>query len=207
MSFLNSVVAPVLFPSILWHTKNRAVHITFDDGPHPAATPRVLDILMKRNIRATFFLVGANVQRYPEIASEIVRLGHTIGNHGQTHRPLIFKSFSSQQQEIQRANEAMKEILDLRPSFFRPPYGYFDTRTLRLARTEGQKVVMWDVDAHDFSSTRPDHIPATVSKRASHGSIILLHDNESTASTIELYLAPLIDQISDRGLEFSALTL
>jgi peptidoglycan/xylan/chitin deacetylase (PgdA/CDA1 family) len=184
MSFLNSVVAPVLFPSIVWHTKDRAVHITFDDGPHPAATPKVLDILKKRNVRATFFLVGANVQRYPEIASEIVRCGHTIGNHGQTHRPLIFKSFGFQQQEIQRANEAMKVILNLRPSFFRPPFGYFDSRTLRLARTEGQKVVMWDVDAHDFSDARPDHIPGFVSKQTRHGSIILLHDNESTAGTV-----------------------
>jgi len=207
MSFLNSVIAPVLFPSILWQTKNRAVHITFDDGPHPTATPKVLDILNKRNIRATFFVVGANVQRYPGIASEIVRCGHAIGNHGQTHRPLIFKSFNFQEQEIQRANEAIKETLNLRPSFFRPPYGYFDGRTLRVVRNEDQKVVMWDVDAHDFSATQPDHIPARVSKRARQGSIILLHDNENTASTVELYLAPLLDRITDRGLEFSALTL
>lgn len=205
MSFLHSFVAPALFPSILWHTKNRAVHLTFDDGPHPAATPKVLEILKRRNIRATFFLVGTNVQRYPGIASEIVRCGHTIGNHGQTHRPLIFKSFILQQREIQQANETLKEILNLRPSFFRPPYGYFDARTLRLVRTEGQKVVMWDVDAHDFSATQPDLIPATVCKRARPGSIVLLHDNDNTASTIEQYLAPLLDRLSDCGFEFSAL--
>lgn len=207
MSFLNSVVAPALFPSVLWHTKHRAVHITFDDGPHPIATPKVLDILDARNICATFFLVGANVQRYPKLASEIVRHGHTIGNHGQTHRPLIFKSFSLQQQEIRLANEVMRQFMNVRPKFFRPPYGYFDLRTLRVARAEGQQMVMWDVDAHDFSARQPDHIPATVSKQANHGSIILLHDNESTASTIGIYLAPLLDRLSDRGHEFSALTI
>ncbi len=206
MSFLNSVVAPLLFPSILWRTENRCVHITFDDGPHPAATPKVLNILKKRDIRATFFLVGTNVQRYPDIALEIVRCGHAIGNHGQTHQPLIFKSFSIQQQEIQRANETMMDILNLRPTCFRPPYGYFDFRTLRLARTEDQKMVMWDVDAHDFAATRPHGIPDRVSKRARQGSIVLLHDNENTAGTVDLYLAPLLDRLSDGGLEFSALT-
>ena len=206
MSFLNSVVAPVLFPSILWHTKNRAVHVTFDDGPHPIATPKVLNILNKRNIQATFFLVGANVRRYPEIAVEIVRCGHSIGNHGQNHRALIFKSFGFQQEEIRGANEEMEEILNLRPSFFRPPYGYFDGRTLSIARTEDQKVVMWDVDARDFSATRPAQIPSRVSEQARNGSIILLHDSERTASTVELYLAQLLDRIADRGFEFSALT-
>ncbi len=98
------------------------------------------------------------------------------------------------------------DILNLRPPFFRPPYGYFDLRTLRLARTENQKVVMWDIDAHDFAATRPDAIPAIVSKRARQGSIVLLHDNENTAGTVDLYLAPLFDRLSDRGLEFSALT-
>ena len=207
MSFLNSVVAPALFPSVLWHTDHRAVHITFDDGPHPTATPKVLDILNARNIHATFFLVGEHVQRYPEIASEIVRSGHTVGNHSQTHRSLIFKTLGFQQQEIQSANEAMMEVLNLRPKFIRPPYGYFDTRTLRVARAESQKLVMWDVDAHDFSATQPDSIPAAVSKQAKHGSIILLHDNERTASTIRVYLAPLLDRLSDCGHEFSALTI
>ncbi len=207
MTFLNSVVAPVLFPSVLWHTKSRSIHLTFDDGPHPTATPKVLEILHKRNIPATFFLVGANILRYPEIASEVVRYGHTIGNHGQNHRALIFRSFILQQQEIQRANEVMKEVLNLRPRFFRPPYGYFDARTLRLARSEAQKLVMWDVDARDFLAKRPDQISARVSKRAHHGSIVLLHDNVRTAGSIEQYLDPLIDLLSDRGFDFSALTI
>lgn len=207
MSFLNSVVAPILFPSILWHTTTRAIHLTFDDGPHPVATPKVLDILNKRNIRATFFLVGANVERYPEIAAEIVRYGHTIGNHSQTHRALIFRAFSFQQQEIRRANEVMMEILDLRPAFFRPPYGYFDARTLRLARAEHQKMVMWDVDARDFSARQPEQTPFTVSRHTKEGSIILLHDNERTSGTIEQYLSPLLNVLSDRGFDFSALTI
>jgi peptidoglycan/xylan/chitin deacetylase (PgdA/CDA1 family) len=207
MSFLNSVVAPVLFPSILWHSDKQAVHITFDDGPHPLATPRVLSILEKRNVHATFFLVGANVRRYPDIASEIVRRGHTIGNHGQNHRPLIFKSLSLQRQEIQLANESMKDILNLRPKVFRPPFGYFDARTLRLVRSEGQKVVMWDIDTHDYSTARPDRIAAGVSKHAKQGSIVLFHDNENTASIVEQYLAQSIDRLSERGFDFSALTL
>jgi len=207
MSFLKSVAAPILFPSILWHAESSAVHITFDDGPHPAATPKVLDILEKRNILATFFLVGANAQRYPDLASEIVRRGHSVGNHSMTHRSLIFRPIGIQQEEILLANEALKGILGFRPGFFRPPYGYFDSRTLRLARAEGQKVVMWDIDSRDFTARRPEQVSSTVSGRARGGSIILFHDNEYTAGTVGLYLASLLDRISDRGLQFSSLTI
>ncbi|MCX6135764.1 MAG: polysaccharide deacetylase family protein [Ignavibacteriales bacterium] len=207
MSFLNAVAAPILFPSILWRTTSQAIHITFDDGPHPAATPHVLDILKKRNILATFFLLGRNVERYPEVAREIVESGHTIGSHGHTHTSMLFRSSTFQMNEIRAADAAIGEILGQKAEFFRPPYGHFDMRTLRLAKAEGHKVVMWDVDARDFRQPESSRILNSVSKQARQGSIILLHDNENTAHTVGQYLDPLLERLSSDGFKFSALTL
>ena len=207
MSFLNSVVAPALFPSILWRTTERSVHITFDDGPHPAATQTVLKILHGRGIRATFFLVGRNVQQYPEITREILLGGHSVGNHTQTHQVMFLKSAEVQRREIQAANEVIGEFLNSKPRFFRPPYGYFDLRTLNIAETEGQRVVMWDVDSRDFSTSRPESIVRSVTKSVTPGSIVLFHDNASTAGSIGAYLELVLDQLLQRGFQFSVLPL
>jgi peptidoglycan-N-acetylglucosamine deacetylase len=206
MSFLNSVVAPVLFPSILWHTQHRSVHLTFDDGPHPDATPRVLEILRKRDIRATFFLVGRQVQLFPEIAREILRQGHSIGNHGFSHASMIFESAEFQKKEIHSAKMLIADILGLNARFFRPPFGYFDWNTIRVAEAEGQKIVMWDVDGRDYSRSSHEQIANAVSRQTRTGSIVLLHDNESTAARVEQYLDPLLDRLVSMGFSFSAIT-
>lgn len=207
MSCLNSVVAPALFPSILWRTTEPSIHITFDDGPHPAATRTVLKILNSRGIRATFFLVGRNVQHYPEVTREIILGGHSIGNHTQTHQVMFLKSAEVQRGEIQAANEVIGEFLDSKPRFFRPPCGYFDLRTLNIAKTEGQRVVMWDVDSCDFSTPRPESIVRSVTKSVTPGSILLFHDNASTAGSIGRYLELVLDQLLQRGFQFSVLPL
>jgi peptidoglycan-N-acetylglucosamine deacetylase len=204
MSFLNSVVAPLLLPSILWRVNDNAVHLTFDDGPHPVATPRVLDILGKHRIHATFFVVGHNVIQYPELVLRIVREGHTIGNHSQSHRRLMFRSPSTQHDEITRGNSTIENVLNQKPHLFRPPYGYFDFRTLAIARAEGLKVVMWDVDALDFAESSPGHIVRRVTRNVTHGSIVLHHDNDRTATIVQKYLDALIDDLLQRGFQFSA---
>ena len=205
MSWLNSVIAPVFFPTVLWHTTSHSVHITFDDGPHPSATPKVLEILRRRNIRGTFFLLGQNVRKYPEIALEIARQGHTIGNHGYSHKSMIFKSGVFQRMEIQTTAKLTEDVLGQRPVFFRPPYGHFDFRTIRLARAEGCKMVMWNVDPRDFSDASPGRIARRVAQQTKWGSIILLHDNEKTTAVIEHYIDPLLDRLTDMGFEFSVL--
>lgn len=204
MSLLNSVVAPLLLPSILWRANDNAVHLTFDDGPHPLATPKVLDILQKRDVRATFFVVGQNVLRYPEIVLRMASEGHTIGNHSQSHRRLMFQSSRAQRDEITRANLTIEGLLNQKPHLFRPPYGYFDFRTLRLAKAEGLKVVMWDVDALDFSDSSPVHIVRRVMRSVRPGAIILQHDNDRTAPIVQEYLDALIDDLLKHGFQISA---
>jgi peptidoglycan/xylan/chitin deacetylase (PgdA/CDA1 family) len=207
MSFLNKTIAPVLFPSILWRTSEQSIHLTFDDGPHPTATPRVLKILRQQHIKATFFLVGQYVQQQPELAREIVSEGHSVGNHSYTHPVLFLKSLEFQRQEIRRTNEIIQETVKVRPRGFRPPYGYFDYRTLRIVKTEDQRVVMWDVDGRDFSTKQPGPIIRRVTNNISQGSVILLHDNDSTAGSTLDYLQPLLEDLMQRGFRFSLLPL
>jgi peptidoglycan/xylan/chitin deacetylase (PgdA/CDA1 family) len=205
MNFLNNVAGPLLFPSILWRGTGAAVHLTFDDGPHPVATPNVLDILHERGIRATFFIVGRQAHLHPEIVRRIVQEGHSIGNHSQSHRTLMFKPSGFQQNEIRGANSVIRDVSQQTPRLFRPPYGYFDFRTLRIAKAEELKLVMWNVDTRDFAKPFPDAIIRRVGRSLKEGSIVLLHDNDSTAHHIHKYLEPLIDELIGRGLQPSAI--
>ena len=207
MSFLNSVAAPILFPSILWRTTEAEVHLTFDDGPHPLATRKVLEILGKRGIQATFFLLGDNTRQYPALAREIKSCGHSIGSHSLSHQPLWLKPISYQRDQIEGANFVFEEILQVKPKFFRPPFGYFDFRTLKAAGEAGQKVVMWNLDPRDFDTSRSKSIATFVSRRITPGSIVLLHDNEKTAGTVSQYLNLLLDNLAQREIQFSTLPL
>ena len=100
------------FPSILFETKDESIHLTFDDGPHPIATPIILQELKKRNIRATFFLLGQNAQKFPDLVRQIHTEGHQIGNHSFTHANPIFKNKAFLHDEIQRTREILEKIID-----------------------------------------------------------------------------------------------
>jgi peptidoglycan/xylan/chitin deacetylase (PgdA/CDA1 family) len=205
MTLLARTVGPAVFPSILWHTAEPSLHITFDDGPHPEATPIALEVLRKRKISATFFLVGTRVAQYPRLANQIAREGHSIGNHTLTHPNLFLKSRPRQTYEIVEADKIISEAVGSRPVFFRPPYGYFDLLTLSIASRTNHKVVLWDVDSRDFSANPPRSIAAKVTKKARAGTILLFHDNDATGRKLRSFLDPMLDRLEERGFHFSPL--
>jgi peptidoglycan/xylan/chitin deacetylase (PgdA/CDA1 family) len=205
MTLLARTLGPVLFPSILWRTGERSLHLTFDDGPHPDATPVVLEILREREIRATFFLVGTRVAQFPHLANEIAREGHSIGNHTLSHRNLFLKSRPRQTYEIVEADKIIAEAVGSRPAFFRPPYGYFDLKTLDIATWTDHQVVLWDVDSRDFENPSSASIAANVTKKARAGAILLFHDNHATAKKLRGLLDETLDRLEDRGYDFSPL--
>ena len=207
MSFFYRNVAASLFPSILWHTNDPTVHLTFDDGPHPNATPIVLDILKSRHLKATFFLLGENVHQYPDLAREISNQGHSIGNHSLTHTSLLLKSSSWQSHQIEETNKIVRGTTGRTPRLFRPPFGRFDLGTTKAASSHGLKTVMWDVDARDYSTSGIQVIIRRVCRQTFPGSIILLHDNDSTSATLSEYLNPILDDLEQRNLKFSPLVL
>jgi peptidoglycan-N-acetylglucosamine deacetylase len=207
MSFFYRSVAASLFPSILWHTNTPIVHLTFDDGPHPDATVIVLDILRRRNLKATFFLLGENVDRYPDLVREIDSHGHVVGNHSLTHSSLFLKPASWQSRQMRDTNEVIQKTIGKTPELFRPPFGHFDLRTLEVAASLGLKTVMWDVDSRDYSASRSQSIVRRVCRQTGPGSIVLFHDNNSTSIRIPEYLNPILDNLERRNLSFSPLIL
>lgn len=207
MSVLIRRLGPFFFPSILWRTHHRSVHVTFDDGPHPRATPKVLDILAKRKIGATFFLVGSDAALHTEVVRRIAEEGHTIGNHAFSHRSLFLKPKRLQVSEIERTDEILSHIVGHRPIYFRPPYGYFDHNTIQAARETLHKLVMWDVDPRDYDARSAQDIVEDVSTRIRPGSIILFHDSQPTEHIVEQYLHPVLDRLEELGYQFSALSV
>ena len=188
MSVLLRSIAPWLLPSIVWRTAQPAVHLTFDDGPHPKATPTVLKILKQRRQQAAFFLLGSNAERHPHLVRQIKAEGHLIGNHGMVHTSLFLKQTKWQTEQIERAGNVIEGLVGERPRLFRPPFGHFDRGTIKVVRALDLRMVMWSVDSKDFLIQDPQLIAERASAQARPGSILLLHDNDATAESIGWYL-------------------
>lgn len=202
------IVTPLhrfLFPTVLWQTTDTGVHLTFDDGPHPSATNKALAILERYGVQGTFFLLGKEVGAHASLAREILAAGHEIGNHSFTHRNLMFCSKKTIHAEISQASEAIKLATGKEPALFRPPYGYFDYRTVHAAANQGKKTVMWTLDVGDFRSRSPQSTVDATARRLQHGSILLLHDNPLTACRIHELLPRLLDAILERGFKVTPL--
>jgi peptidoglycan/xylan/chitin deacetylase (PgdA/CDA1 family) len=162
------------FTSLPRGTKQLA--LTYDDGPNDPHTMRLLEILAKHNVRATFFLIGRYVQQRPEIVREIVKAGHVIGNHTFTHSLLTFKSAAEVDKELSDCRAAIQDAVGKHSSLFRPPFGGRRPAVLRIARDLGFKPIMWNVTGYDWSPPPAVAIEKKVSSQIRGGDVILLHD-------------------------------
>lgn len=153
------------------------VAMTFDDGPHPQNTPRLLDILRTRNIKATFYVIGGNVDRYPHIVRRIVSEGHEIGNHTYTHRKLTSLSDSEVRTEMRRTEDAIIRAAGVKPRTMRPPYGALLERQRSLIFSDfTYPTIMWSVDPNDWKRPGPSVVQSRILTGAHNGAIILAHD-------------------------------
>jgi peptidoglycan/xylan/chitin deacetylase (PgdA/CDA1 family) len=198
-------ILKLLFPSVLFSTTAAGIHLTFDDGPHPTATPAILNILRERNIRATFFFLGQNVQQYPDIARHAATEGHHIGNHSFTHTNLFFKDKAFIRKEIIQTEEILESTLGKRTKYFRPPYGYFNLTILNVLKEIGSTCVLWNIDSKDYRLTRQLDIERRVLPHATNGSIFLFHDNKATAQKLHTYLPFLLDILLGKEFVFKPL--
>jgi peptidoglycan/xylan/chitin deacetylase (PgdA/CDA1 family) len=152
--------------------------ITFDDGPNPAVTPRVLVLLERYNATATFFLIGQRVRAFPAIAREIASRGHAIGNHTETHPPLTFLPARRITEELQRCDDAIVDATGKKPRWMRPPFGYRSPMLDGVVRRRGGAgVAMWNVAARDWRTQLPQPVIQRL-RRARGGDIVLLHDGD-----------------------------
>ncbi len=194
-----------LFPSIIFNTEDDSLHLTFDDGPHPIATPIILQELKKQNIKATFFVLGQNVQKFPDLVRQIHAEGHQIGNHSYTHSNLFFKNKTFIQGEILRTKDTIEKIIGTHSKYFRPPYGYFNRTILKILREFGLTSVLWDVDSKDYKLNSVSGISRRVIPNTSSGSILLFHDNDLTSEKTTTYLPVIIDILLKKKFIFKTL--
>lgn len=152
------------------------VSITFDDGPDPKHTPEILDVLKQKKVKGTFFVIGKNVEKYPQIARRIVEEGHDIGNHTYSHKELVPSTRKTIIKELSKTDEAIKAATGIRTNLFRPPRGIYSQVTSKLLVEMGYKIILWSVSSVDWRRTSPNWILNRIRRYARMGSIILFHD-------------------------------
>ena len=184
---------------VIYNNKNSSMKIalTFDDGPHPGQTKRILDILDKYNIKATFFAVGVNIDNYGKHLQDVVSRGHEIGNHTNTHPKVGTLDYNELKEEFFNCQSKIKDVCGYTPKIIRPPEGLIDTNIKDIAKQMECKVILWDIDTRDWAKTSPQKIADHVINNISSGDIILMHDyigkNSPTAEALELFIPKLLD--------------
>ena len=177
-------------------TEKKKIALTFDDGPNPQYTPEMLAALKERNVKATFFLLGEEVEKYPEIVKQIQEDGHLIGNHSYKHEQLSKLPMEQACSQVSRTNELIYGITGVYPSYLRPPFGDWHEK---LDCEVNMVEVLWDVDTLDWSSQNHAKIVQKVLKNVQENDIILMHDGYETSVTAA---KEIIDTLQKQGYEF-----
>lgn len=194
--------APAQWNSVT--TTRPVIALTFDDGPHPELTPKLLAILRAEGIKATFYVIGRNVDAYPQIARQIVEEGHEIANHSYNHPALTKLSPGRLDQEIRSTNEAIERATGVRPATMRPPYGAINDRVRQtLTGQFGLDVMIWSVDPLDWKRPGPAVVTQRMVSGAKPGGILLAHDIHP--GTIAA-MPETIRQLKARGFEFATIS-
>ena len=155
---------------------SRQIALTYDDGPNGPHTLRLLEVLARHGVHATFFLIGRYVQQRPEIAREIAQAGHVVANHTFTHPLLTFKSETQIRNELSGCRAALQDAIGEHSNLFRPPFGGRRPAVLRIARQLRLEPVMWNVTGYDWNAPPAEAIERKVAKQIRGGDVILLHD-------------------------------
>ncbi len=182
------------------HVEGPYVAMTFDDGPSATLTPKLLDLLAARRMRATFFIVGENAAEYPEIVRRAAREGHEIANHSWSHPNLSKMSDEGVRRELQKTDDAITAAIGVRPTLLRPPYGSITARQKSwINEVFGYRIIIWDVDPLDWKRPGSGVVTSRIVNETKPGSIILAHDIHP--ATVEAMPAT-FDQLEARGLKF-----
>lgn len=192
----------LLFPEALWRIKHKGqktVYLTFDDGPIPEVTPRVLDILDELGVKATFFMVGDNVRRHPELLEEVRRRGHSVGNHTMHHIQGLHCRWRTYARDIAEADAIIGTRL------FRPPHGLMKRIQMRVVN-ERYNVIMYDVVTRDYSrKMTPDKVFDNVRRFARDGSIIVFHDSLKAERNMLSAMPRAVRWLKEQGYVFRTL--
>lgn len=178
------------------------IALTFDDGPHPKKTDKILDLLQKYDIHATFFVIGQNAMYYPEPLKRTVTLGHEIGNHTFRHEGVSELSEIMLEKELRDTEKIIFELTGTPVRLFRPPEGVCSEKILTAAKNEEYPVILWTIDTRDWDLASTEKIVKTVEKEVQNGSILLFHDYTLPGAHTLDALEILIPKLLDEGYEF-----
>lgn len=162
--------------------KHPVLHLTFDDGPSPGTTQPLLDLLAQEDVKATFFFVGENVRRYPELVEAVAKAGHHIGNHSLNHPFLPRLSLSEMEKQIDTTNDEIESIIGAKPKLFRPPYGLIDSRGARLLSERHMSTVYWGAVADDWQPLGAPVVVKRIMRQLPKEELIVLHEGVDIAS-------------------------
>ena len=190
----------ILFPSIIWRKKNyqNNIWLTFDDGPTPKVTTFILNTLKEEKVKATFFLVGEQIEQQPDLYNKIISDGHVIANHSYSH----INSWKSNTLDYLNDIEKCQKLMP-KNKLFRPPYGKISA--LQIWRLKKKyKIILWDVLSWDFSlSISPSKVKKNVMKNTKQGSIIVFHNNQKSFQNLTSTLKETIQELKQKGFSFS----
>ena len=187
-----------LFPDFVWryNSDEKKIYLTFDDGPIPESTLWTLDLLSEKKVKATFFCVGDNVRKYPDLYRRILEEGHAVGNHTYNHLKGWYNNTQKYVENVILASEFIESKL------FRPPYGLIKTSQARYLKTD-YKIIMWDVLSGDYrQDISPERCYFDIMKKIRPGSIILFHNHLKSEKNMRYVVPLLIDELRKQGYEF-----
>jgi len=182
----------------------KCMALTFDDGPYPPYTGRLLDVLKEKKIHATFFLVVEQAGLHPDLVRRMVDEGHTVGLHAFRHRDFLKLTEEEKEKDLQQGKEILQSITGKEPVYWRPPHGFRDSSVMKIAEEKQLQVVNWSVIPRDWTGIDKQEIYNRVMDKAEDGAIVLLHDGDSPLykasrqATVDA-VGPLIDSLREKG--------
>jgi polysaccharide deacetylase family sporulation protein PdaB len=202
MLFMTNELSLVDIPSAIRKvpTTDKVVALTFDDGPLNGTTPEILHILKNKNVKATFFVVGERVKKFPKLVQQEIAEGHEIGSHTYSHPQLPLLTKTEIEEELSKTEESISQLAP-KPTLFRPPGGKYSNAIVKLAQDKGYTIILWSIDPYDWRSPPVGKIVDSVLNNIKPGSIILLHDGIYPSPTPEA-VEFIIDSLKSRGYEF-----
>ena len=184
--------------------RRKCMALTFDDGPYPPYTGRLLDVLKEKKIHATFFLVGEQARLHPDLVRRMVDEGHTVGLHAFRHRDFLKLTEEEKEKDLQQGKEILQSITGKKPYYWRPPHGFRDSSVMKIALAKDLQVVNWSVIPRDWTGIDKQEIYNRVMDKAEDGAVVLLHDGDSPLykasrqATVDA-VGPLIDSLREKG--------
>ena len=186
--------------------KQKKVALTFDDGPHPRITRQILDYLDEEGIKATFFIIGCNAEQWPDIVKEEIDRGHEIGNHTYSHDGKKRGSASQMHDDLAHTDDILRGSFGYEAVLFRPPQGICNDNVISAASDFEYKIVLWDIDTHDWAHASTESIVSNVKQNVKGGDIILFHDYTSGVSHTLDALKIIVPYLKSEGYDFATVS-